>query len=323
LHGVSYGTVPASLYATDYPERTRSVVLEGTFGTVENTHDMKYKAEKMNLVISELSPARRVGFDKLMNEETIDKYFVRMVFLQLFYSDGGLRRMLNFLNSIINVNGEIDRGRLALIRQSSQDNDRQNKYVQKPGDVDSNILGIIYCKNLNKRKKKSFGLSYSSARGFFAVLESGSDSDKECNDLGVRKQDEEPYELKSIRTTVPVYYFQGSHDGATMAKGAFEHWQSFARGKSYFMLAEKGGHNPNLDRLERENSSLVAAYQKALFAKSLNADDISENDISTINGVLGFNEKWKLYLDPVAAWPLFQKELESFARNIGWMGVAN
>ncbi|MES3037746.1 MAG: alpha/beta hydrolase, partial [Bdellovibrionota bacterium] len=62
VYGVSYGTVPATMYGSKFPEQTVSVVLEGVVGRTELLTQNRYKADKLNLVLAQLTPEQRVSF---------------------------------------------------------------------------------------------------------------------------------------------------------------------------------------------------------------------------------------------------------------------
>lgn len=310
IYGVSYGTVPATMYGSKYASVTKSVVLEGVFGRPDQVHLISYKAEKINLALAALSSKQRISFSKLIQAQPDDAKMLVQIFYSLFYSDTGMRKMVNILKTIIADDGTINQSVLSSMKKSMNTQGTKAKYQQQPGAVDSNILTIIYCKDLSYRNKELKGLEYSSQTNeFYTDTTSDESYDKECNDVGVTKADEQPYKLEDYPVTIPIYYFQGSHDGATMAIGALNHWRTIAKGDSYFMLAQKGGHNPNLTRLESQDSYFVPSEEKQIFKKAISAEVITQDDITAINTNLP-DQKWLLFRDPsVSTTPIVMDEL--------------
>ncbi|MFZ3228783.1 MAG: alpha/beta hydrolase [Pseudobdellovibrio sp.] len=295
VYGLSYGTVPATMYGSKFPSATKSVVLEGVFGRPDQVHLLKYKAEKMNLALDGLNSKQRESFSNLINEDTEDSAIIIQLFYNFFYSDTGMHTMQDYLKIIITEDGVIHHEILNKFKERSSERDNKYKNPQQPGAVDENILSIIYCKNLDYRHKEALRLNYSSVNGFFTSPSGTKNYDKECTDAQVSIKDEEPYKLEDYPVSAPVYYFQGSHDGATMAIGALNHWKTVPKGASYFLLAQKGGHNPNLNRLEKNIPSIVNEETK-IFAKSISGLEITQIDLNAVNLSLP-NQKWLLFRD--------------------------
>lgn len=118
---------------------------------------------------------------------------------------------------------------------------------------------------------------------------------EECDSIGVKQANEMPYEISQNPVSAPVFYFQGSHDGATLAVGAIAHWQTVPQKESYFMLAQKGGHNPNLTRLNSEKSDIYVIYETQLFKMAIAGSMITDNNLISINNAQDQSQKWILF----------------------------
>lgn len=295
VYGVSYGTVPATQYGSKYPEHTVSIVLEGVVSGWEQIHKWSYKAEKINILLSELSPEDRRAFSELMTENSEDtKIILGLLFNSPFYSDTGIRGLRQMIPFIVSE-GKIQRELLAGLQKMAKKtapNDQESP--QRPGTVDENVFLQIFCKELGHRRKGKMSLEYSSERGFYQGTSAGESNARACDEAGVFN--ESLYRAQDYPVTAPVYYFQGSHDGATLAAGAYEHWTTVPKGKVTFLLAQKGGHNPNLTRLyDTKNLSLLLA-QRDLYGKALAARDITSEDVATANTFAKPNQAWRLWL---------------------------
>jgi hypothetical protein len=91
-----------------------------------------------------------------------------------------------------------------------------------------------------------------------------------CAPLGWTPDLTKTYSAKSYPLSVPVTYFQGATDGATVAPGALEHFNQSARGSAQLYLADQGGHSP-MSRLlpespggERLRASVIQVFEAGL-----------------------------------------------------------
>lgn len=298
VYGISYGTVPATQYASQYQNATRSLVLEGVVGRTDKLHRWSYKAEKANLMIQDLSMNDRASLNTFIKEGSADsRFLLQLMFGPLFMLDGGLSFGRKLVNQIF-VNGEVNPQGLEELRKlKGRLSGDAYTHPQYPGAVDDNILTIIYCKELNYRTKDLKTLGYTAYSGFYETSNSSSTNAQECSDLGVTIQMEKAYSPKSYPVDRPVYYFQGSHDGATMAEGAHAHWTEVPKNKSFFMLAQKGGHNPGLSRLDESTPALRAA-QQTLLQKSFNGALLTDSDLIATNLLSEAGRKWILFTSP-------------------------
>lgn len=309
VYGVSYGTVPATVYAHLYPQQTASIVLEGTFSKIEFSHDMSLKASKLNFVVSQLSPQQKSGFDKLMLEDSDDSRLIQGLLVQSFYQDHAIEAGVEFLKTIIKDSGEILRDKIKMMRRSESQGKAAGEAprAQAPGILDSFVMQVIYCRDLGYRKRFQKVLRYSVEQLFFLEEDASKESGHEiCDRVGVSQASEETFDVNEMKTSQPVFYFQGSDDMATMAEGSFQHWARFAQGPSYFLLAEQGGHNPNLDRLESEDD-MIALHQKVLFGKALAGLPLAEGDIESANGAQSDHDRWFLFIDKEKSWDEISK----------------
>lgn len=316
IHGVSYGTVPATMYGSRYPESTVSVVLEGVAARGELLHVRSYKVEKLNLVLSTLTEPQRQAFSELMFEQSPEAEAFQDYIFNSFYRENGLKRLQLAIQRIITATGKVDREILNDLRKSADDSSQQYRMPQQPGAVDDNILKTIYCKELDYRYTDQTYISYSHRQGFFESTNKARTHENDCEERGIRASDTRSYHAEDFPITAPVYYFQGSHDGATMARGAIEHWQKVPRGKSYFLLAQKGGHNPNLNRLDHKKE-FVRQSQTALFESSVLGKEITPASIHGINRWTDPGQGWLLYIDPMKSTEM-DVELEGIKKTAGF-----
>ncbi|MES3037745.1 MAG: hypothetical protein V4736_07555, partial [Bdellovibrionota bacterium] len=259
-------------------------------------------------------------------EESEDTSLIFSLLFRQFYSEAGLRKAVTYLKLFIEDNGTIRRELLKQLRDSASASN-QFKLPQQPGAVDQNIQIIIYCRDLDARAGDGRELSYMNGIGFYEIRNSMKFMSELCEKAGVLPADETPFNVNNYPITKPVYYFQGSHDGATIAEGALEHWRLVPKGKSYFMLAQKGGHNPNLSRLEGMldlgemdpvsaalKQTQLAGFERVLFENSILARPINLPEVAAVNDLVPVEQKWLLYTELPGSFIDINKELDGIRR---------
>lgn len=326
IYGVSYGTVPATIYANRYEGNVRSLVIEGVLGKIENLSRRTYDVDKYNLIFNSLTDTQKDSFTKVLFGNDEKKQKVLRYFLEgARYQDGGYRMVRDVVfKKLFKDTGEIDEA--AFARGYSLIFSETSEYTtpQQPGAVDENVLLRFYCKELGGFSQDKFSLDFSRERGFFERATSGKTRwSEDCKMVGIDRSMENNYDEKSYPTSVPVYYFQGSHDGATIADGALSHWKYVPINKSYFLLSLRGGHNPALSKLKSGDREIMTLH-KELFAKSLSAQSIQVDFVNKLNLAISStaekNEKnlnfntWKLFSDNKTSYIEIEKEFNGLRR---------
>jgi proline iminopeptidase len=300
--GISYGTVPATIYASQFAGNTKAITLEGVVNAPEQLGSSDWYVEKWNLVLSQLNPDQVRGFSRLLSNE---RYVGPIIYLMtnMVYSDLGLQSTVNYLGSFIRKNGTIDFATLKVFEAKLvelQDEENSSPSQQSPFAVDQNIFGIIYCRDLgNDLIKTTYDFDFEK-NVFYSRMR---DSDSTCDDLNVPYEQRHAFRAAMYPVLSPVSYFQGSHDGATLAKGAFKHFYSVPQGQSNFLLNLKGGHNvlsqylmeKKLNDDSDTRSQDIIDSHRALFMKALEGRTITENDVYSVNELRIDLGKWELY----------------------------
>lgn len=317
IHGLSYGTVPATLYGSMFKESARSIILEGVLGGTKFMHRDEYKIEKMNLAIADLNKEQRQAISDGLEKK--DKNIKNLLTLinQSFFSNGGMRKVkTKYLVNFFNTDGSINAEYAKEIDEYLKD-DTKYPSEQQPATVDEHIYAVIACRDLDRLKSEDTYIAYSAEKGFFIKNNSDGEADytKYCAEHGVPKSKMTPYDYTKHKLIMPTYYFQGSHDGATGAEGALNHWRSNAKDTGYFMLMQKGGHNPYLSMVRvsaDEKDQELVEIQKAnfgLFVNAVEAKPITREDIVRVNATKS-TFKWVLYLAEDVNSDSWKKELE-------------
>lgn len=285
VYGISYGTVPATIYANLFEKNIKSVVLEGVVGKVENLSRHTYEVEKYNLILKGLNSAQKKAFESIIFSDDEIKTVVLWYFLGgARYQDGGYRIVRdNIFQKLFPEAGGVDEDLFKAIYENISKEENQYNTAQYPGGVDENVLMRFYCKELGGFSKDKFGLTYSSELGFTEQPSKHQMSwAEDCGRHGITEKMETLYDERSYSTGAPVYYFQGSHDGATIAEGALNHWKTVPKNKTYFLLSLKGGHNPAMSKI-RSSDAEISKLHKQLFTEALTAQPITLDFVKKIN----------------------------------------
>ncbi len=295
VYGVSYGTVPSTMYGHDYAKNLSALVLEGTVSSIKYLQaDAAYSEKsKFNRILDGLNSAQRSQFGNLWNSNEQNQKVLHTILESIGdYHDDGENLALSYLQQILNFDGSVNKDNLSDLTQRVNQLGAGSLHPQKPGAIDVNILNIIYCKNLGAMQNGLPGLGFNQYNSFTVIMDAEYGS-LSCGSAGVQQTDVDNYEPQNFPVDSPVYYFQGEDDGATLEPGAVHHWQTVPQNQKYFLLAKKGGHNPNLTRIAAKSQS---SDELTLFSLAVNAQPISTEAVAAENSKAPTAEPWKLYL---------------------------
>ena len=328
VFGVSYGTVPATEYGSQYSKHTVAVTLEGTLYSVEDVHSTDWRVAKWNLILSKLTTAQVKSFGKVLAHKSYQE-LILLLFTERIYADNGFTKVLTDLKKLISTDGVIDYALLDKAAESAMNQiDKDNsgphaRFAQKPLGVDSQIFSVIFCKDLGYELLTT-GPDYDFENNQFVVRSYKTSST--CKKMGINSSQQRVYTASDYPVSVPISYFQGSHDGATLARGAFKHYRYVPKGIANFILNKKGGHNPlslsvvDLERHGREKQSKDSMdAHRELFAKTLRGEKIKEWDLTSPNFLRSLSTEnlglWTLIDYSQDGKNEFEKQLEGIRQN--------
>jgi proline iminopeptidase len=296
LFGSSYGTLPATMYASKFPNSTKAVVLEGTVFDAHDIHNPEWKVSKYNEVFSRLTDAQIQEFEDLLQTPRWRQLFA-FYLNEVVYSNKGFRKLLTFFNNAISPSGKADLNFLS--KTEERLNQWSNSpYPQAPQAIDTQIHRIIFCKELGDMHNIT-DWDYNLETNRFFTFRRQTDPAEKCISRGVNFSDETPFVASQYPIRVPVTYFQGSHDGATLARGAIKHWQSVPQTSAVnFLLRTKGGHGPNLSNIVFPDNPTLKNLSIELMIEGLSGLKVDSSLVTRINGELPAEDRWVLYYTP-------------------------
>lgn len=261
VYGISYGTVPATMYGSLFPTSTKALVLEGTLASGNGA---LWANEELRLIVQtlfdSLSPVIQKQIDRVHSEFGVSAtWFHQMARNKLMYNDGAAS-FKNELETLVNEDNfqrlvETAKAMLAPVTYETHPLFSMN-------DVP---YYMIACQELGLALP-DVPVYYELKNGkLFPVADPT--SQQACQKIQARS--EKLFEASAYPVKVPVTYFQGSDDTATVASGAMAHFQRVPQGPKQMLLLRRGGHNPSLTNIKLGEPLQVKAFEKAVHGEAV------------------------------------------------------
>jgi proline iminopeptidase len=274
VYGVSYGTVPATIFGHLFPDSTTAVVLEGVVYSPDVGENVRFISYALNKMYESLPEDAQLALQKLLDEPFKSDEFFRGI-RRLMYHERAFDRMRASLIESLND------------QESTLAEETEPDPINPEGDAAISALDLvnliaIHCKELRTTKIESPIFTKMANGGYEFVLTSSNENpyDPVCRYLNFAK-DARPFNATDYPLTVPVTYFQGLWDGATFPAGAIFHYKHVAQGKAQLMLAKSGGHSPHFENLREESN--VKWNQQIITEKAFRGEMILAYDVSALN----------------------------------------
>lgn len=240
VYGISYGTVPATLYGHLFPSSTRAVILEGIVYSGEKRlweapHRRKVLQKMLNSLPTEIHEQLR----RLTAEPGIPPvWFSDLARMQLM-RNGGLENLKQDLLSLTEEDSY--QHLLKQTRQSYEPLGIELHPLFTTNDIPYSMLSCLEMEMWDPQLVLADAL----VDGKTLVAFQDTEFPQRCQSLNVKTP--RTYYSNHYPLNVPVTYFQGSEDSATTAPEAFAHYKQIPQGFKQLLILKKGGHNPNLE----------------------------------------------------------------------------
>lgn len=264
LYGVSYGTIPATIYASLFPESTRSLILEGTGFSASQLSSFDIKKKIISEAILAQSTAVQKSIFQISTFAGINpSWLFQWARDTLLMNEG--RQSLTTQLAALNDSTELQKFIQHLTAQ----------YTPQTGLPPNDLFGLneipfymISCQELglNLPTTKT-ELQFQDGQ---IVEVRNPNTDQICKTLKATSQ--KNYLASDYPVKVPVTYFQGQNDSATEFPGAFQHFQTVPLGQKQMLLMSEGGHNPNLQILLSDSPEEQMILEKALIGELVPQD---------------------------------------------------
>jgi proline iminopeptidase len=275
VYGHSYGTVPATIYASFYPEHTQSLILEGTvYEGGKRLYQSDYIRGQMQKHYDGLSPELKELIQRYSQDPRLSPSWYSKLNQFMMYLDDPFSLLDRFLESTLmgtqdaadNLQGFATR---SMVPQSEEEFGF--------GAVPFAMLG---CQELGLREKDATFFSVFDSSGHLISDGDSSPQNRLCDELQA-KPSKPYYSAGRYPVQVPVTYFQGEYDGAAELPGALQHFKTVPTQHAQLLVLERGGHLPNQGLLN-EKQDLTALEQK-LFISAAKGEQISGELLDQFN----------------------------------------
>lgn len=260
VYGHSYGTVPATIYGSLFPERTRSVILEGVvFESGPSLYQSEFTRNLMQKHFDQMPEETRKKILALSSRsDLVQSWYSRLAWTAMRDNDP-FTFLDYFLTNAFSLPEADAPQNLGMFNDS--------EFTESEFGPSLMIYAMHSCKELG------YGAPF--ATFYYNFDDKGqlvSDQDPKfqnqlCEDLKI-SGDQIQYSASRYPLHVPVTYFQGEYDGATNKFEAIKHFES-AQGFAQLLIMEKGGHKPNMKLLKKTNETRYNALQSWLLSKAV------------------------------------------------------
>lgn len=300
-YGMSYGTVPATIFGSLFPQNTENVILEGV--VYDGSQKLWHAEHRLNILqkyFDQLDSNLKSNIIYFSNHPKVfPGWFSKMS--QMYMYNSNFKKVLSdTLNSIF--------------KNYSQNNIKsENEIIESLkmfsynnlGSSDDmiffspNMFNFIACKELSSQSNTStFYATFNKNNKLVPYVKDDTEVNH-CKRLGINNQS--IYSSLNYKLSVPVYYFQGINDGATTADFAIWHYKKTANSKAQIILAKNEGHLvtiqylstlPKLSEADKNNIEKIQKYELQIslqkevvlaFKAAINNEDV---DLTKINNLL-------------------------------------
>ncbi len=261
LYGVSYGTIPATIYASKFASHTTSVVLEGVAYDPESLWIQNHRRRLILEAIALRSPEIINLIKNIETNGVESAWFFNWSRDQLMPNNGyGFYKetLAGFSNSDTFAR---------FIKMLQEQYGPQPEYPRNELFLLNEVpYFMIVCQELAIADYPT-ELVWNWAGD--AIDSVNKEIIQSCQLLNARTTKE--YSAVNYPILAPVFYFQGQNDPATEAHGAQKHFDKVAQGTKQMFLLENGGHNPNLQILKEEVEGQHEVTLNAILGKKSDA----------------------------------------------------
>lgn len=251
IYGHSYGTVPATIFASKYPHRTQSLLLEGVvFKADESLWISPRKIQKLEEYFHNLP---------IEKQQRIISFTARPDVAKTWYSLMGRLTMAvgNFPNGLTEF---LDRTVFANPETAEQTDDELAAMlsmmvpkVDTTTPAEENgfgeiTMGMIGCQEMNMANAELSHLLFL-VDGHLVPDRNNIDRLSMCAPLGLAEYNNDFYSAEKYPINVPVTYFLGENDPATSMDQGVSHFKNAKSQMKQALVMKGGGHTPNIEKV--------------------------------------------------------------------------
>jgi len=285
IYGQSYGTVPATIFASMFKTKTEALILEGVI--YEGNESLWHSKIKRDLIQKLFDQQTNENKDKILllssNGKLPSTWFSKLAGMML-YMNNGTEIFQTFFDNIINMEQE---DFISFVKNFYPSGRVADDYSF--GDV---MMGMIGCQEISMSDPTlSLDLEFTGEKLNFS--KKSDDYFERCVPLNLTGNRFVPYRAINYPVYAKTYYILGEHDGATDIHQGMNHYRNVSKIDKTIILLKKGGHLPALGLLKDnrkcndtdEDCSGIRQNQKManIFSKITSGMNVTQTDIENLN----------------------------------------
>jgi proline iminopeptidase len=235
-YGHSYGTIPATIFGSRYPQLTRAVVLEGViFSGQKDLWSAPHRIKIVQKFFDQLPVELKQKILTMSDSQKVPAGWFAIFAQQAMYE--------NFFQEAFRIELEalLAKPEADAVKEINQRSDRSSLATESLFFA-SYQLHHISCQELSASEP---GSSWSAKFVNGKLQPEATYFTPLCSTIpGMESHYGRTYMSVNYPLNVPVTYFQGTWDGATVAPQAIHHYKNVAKGFAQLILAKRSGHSP-------------------------------------------------------------------------------
>lgn len=283
IYGHSYGTIPATIFASFFPTATRSLILEGVVYHADKTLWLtKIRDQLLQNVFDSLTAEEQTKILELSESQKVPASWFSKIGHMMLYLNNGTEAYKTFLQGILATDMDLP----SFINNFFSDPNKPEDNFGY-GDV---TMGMIACREMNM-SDPAMSLTTIFQNGKLVSDHDNTDRTAFCRPLKLENayQTSRPFLASRYPVVSPVYYLLGETDGATPLEQGLAHFANVAKGKKQAFIMKAGGHLPSLGLLKdnrecegsdcdslRQNKIQVDIFEQLIRNQAINESTLDE-----------------------------------------------
>lgn len=294
IYGHSYGTVPATIFASKYPQRTQSLLLEGVvFKADASLWISPRKVQYMQDFFDNLTKEKQERILSFSERADVPKTwfsFIARMSLSVGNFQNGLTDFLESTLFAADSSEASDAAVASMFTSMVPKADTTTPAEEKGyGEV---TMGMIACQEMNMANPMlSHLLLFKDGR--LVPDRNNTERTSMCDPLGLAHNQNNFYSVEKYPINVPVTYFLGEYDPATSLDQGLSHFKNAQSQNKQALIMLGGGHTPNIEKVmesrycdpTKENCDHYKQQliELNIFEKATRGIKISKEDIQSFN----------------------------------------
>lgn len=284
IYGHSYGTVPATIYASLYPGSTHAVVLEGTvFAGGAALFQSDYTRGMIQATFKRLSPEIQKEILKYSKDPRVSANWFSRLAKYMMAETNSFMHINRWLSTIFDP--DLKESLINNLNSFSHDS------VFDPEFGSSLVFyAMLACQELGQNSPEASFYSVFNEKGQLVSDQDVSSQIRLCRELNVPSG--QLYSATRFPVQVPVTYFQGETDSATIMPEARKHFEQVPRGFAQILILQDGGHLSNMNFLKNfKKDKKNHQIQSEIFVQAALGKPIKPELINEFNS--NNEQKWQ------------------------------